>query len=133
MSTLSVGWMKDKVTGLQTPGSVVAAGPAKAYINFNGVGNSWGQSFNVGSHTDGGTGLYTFAFTAVFSSTKYAGAAGLLGDLGWGAVATLGNSGGAGALFNKSTGAIQFRTTSIASPAYGDLNEISLAFLGTWA
>jgi hypothetical protein len=133
MSTLAVGWLQDKVTGLKATGQVVVKGNARAFAQFNGVANSWGQSFNTASYTDHSTGQYSFSFNTAFSSTRYACTAGLLGDLGWGACMTLGGSGGSGALFNKAVGIIQFRTTSIASPAYGDLNEISAAFLGTQA
>ena len=82
----------DTLTGVTTAGSILVTGEgnstttnlqqglAKSWVNFDGTGTSVGDvitprdSFNVGSITDRGTGLYTKTFTSAMSNTNFAGA-----------------------------------------------------------
>ena len=52
-------------------------GIAKAWVNFNGSTGSVNGSFNVGSVTRSGTGLYQLNFTTAMPNVNYAFAPGL--------------------------------------------------------
>lgn len=47
------------------------SGIAKAWVNYNGVGQSVRSSFNVSSVTYNNTGDYTVNFTTAFSDANY--------------------------------------------------------------
>jgi hypothetical protein len=52
--------------------ATVAAGTAKAWVNFNGTGTvAIRAAFNVSSITDNGTGDYTVNFTTALADTNY--------------------------------------------------------------
>jgi len=54
----------------------VQQGLAKAWVKFNGGGTAAiNDSFNIGSLTDNGTGLYTFAFSSNMGNVNFCGTA----------------------------------------------------------
>ena len=74
----------DTITGVTTAGSIAVTGEgnstttnlqqglAKMWANLNGSGTiALRDSLNVGSTTDGGTGIYSFSFTNNFSNDDY--------------------------------------------------------------
>ena len=76
----------NKLTGVSTAGNITVTseggaatmqlqqGLAKCFINFNGSGTiATRDSFNVASHSDDGTGLYTITFTNAFNNDDYVG------------------------------------------------------------
>jgi len=84
MSTILV----NTLTGTSTAGSIVVTGEgnstttnlqqglAKAWVRFNGGGTAAiNDSFNIGSLTDNGTGLYTFAFSSNMGNVNFCGTA----------------------------------------------------------
>lgn len=95
---------------------------AKAWVAYNGVGQSILSSFNVSSVTYGGTGSYTVNFTNAFSNTNYCIAMG----------SSTNNSGGLNATYctASSTTAVGLGTYSIAgggAGAYRDTNGVYIA------
>ena len=56
----------------------------KAFLHFDGSDNTIGDSLNVGSVTDNGTGNYVYNFTNSFDSDEYS-FAGMCTDIGYGA------------------------------------------------
>ena len=81
MSTLNV--TTAKITNLQSSGGSDSSTPAqlsqgrcKAWVRFNGSGTvSIGDSFNVSSITDNGTGNYEFALSTNMANINYVGIA----------------------------------------------------------
>tara|TARA_R100000900_G_scaffold126512_1_gene101095 strand:- start:265 stop:681 length:417 start_codon:yes stop_codon:yes gene_type:complete len=78
----------DTITGVTTAGSIAVTGEgnstttnlqqglAKAWVRFNGGGTAAiNDSFNIGSLTDNGTGLYTFAFSSNMGNVNFCGTA----------------------------------------------------------
>ena len=78
----------DTITGVTTAGSIAVTGEgnstttnlqqglAKAWVRFNGGGTAAiNDSFNIGSLTDDGTGLYTFAFSSNMGNVNFCGTA----------------------------------------------------------
>ena len=78
----------DTITGVTTAGSIAVTGEgnstttnlqqglAKAWVRFNGGGTvAINDSFNIGSLTDNGTGLYTFAFSSNMGNVNFCGTA----------------------------------------------------------
>jgi hypothetical protein len=76
----------DELQGIATTGDITVTseggaatmqlqqGLAKCFINFNGTGTiATRDSFNVASHSDDGTGLYTITFTNAFNNDDYVG------------------------------------------------------------
>jgi hypothetical protein len=65
----------DLSDGTTTVGTeYVTNGSAKAWVNFNGTGTiAAGDSFNLASLTDLGTGQYAVNFASGFANTAYAG------------------------------------------------------------
>ena len=73
MSTLRTNTLQDAAGGSSVPMATVAAGTAKAWVNFNGTGTvAIRAAFNVSSITDNGTGNYTVNFTSAMPNTNYA-------------------------------------------------------------
>ena len=81
MSTLNV--TTAKITNLQSSGGSdsstpeqLSQGRCKAWVRFNGSGTvSIGDSFNVSSITDNGTGNYEFALATNMANINYVGIA----------------------------------------------------------
>ena len=80
-SELRVNTLKDASGNNSVATSVVANGSAKAWINFNGTGTiATRGSYNTSSITDGGTGIYDWAFTSNMSNGNYCVTASQGGD-----------------------------------------------------
>ena len=81
MSEIKVDTLTGKTTAKTVTVTVGATatqsleqGLAKCFINFNGSGTiATRDSFNVASHSDDGTGLYTITFTNAFNNDDYVG------------------------------------------------------------
>lgn len=72
MSTLRTNTLQDAAGGSSVPMATVAAGTAKAWVNFNGTGTvAIRAAFNVSSITDNGTGDYTVNFTTSMTDANY--------------------------------------------------------------
>ena len=72
-SELRVNTLKDASGNNSIGMSYVAEGSAKAWVSFNGTSTlSVGDSFNVSSVTDNGTGSYTANWSNSFGSADYA-------------------------------------------------------------
>lgn len=72
MSTLRTNTLQDASGGNSVAMATVAAGTAKAWVNFNGTGTvAIRASFNVSGITDLGTGYYRVNFTSAMSGTGY--------------------------------------------------------------
>ena len=80
MSTLRVDNLKGKTTDLAvnvfashnsgTTTTNLEQGLAKAWANYNASGTTLANSFNVGTATDVGTGVYKFNFTNNMANTE---------------------------------------------------------------
>lgn len=80
MSTLRTNTLQDASGGSSVPMATVAAGTAKAWVNFNGTGTvAIRASFNVSSITDNNVGDYTINFTTAMPDANYV----LAGDAAW--------------------------------------------------
>lgn len=76
MSTLKVNNLQDISGGNNSTPEQMVQGRAKAWVRFNGSGTvSIGDSFNVSSLTDNGTGNYEFALTTNMANINYVGIA----------------------------------------------------------
>ena len=62
----------------------LSASALKSFAHFDGSDNSIGDSLNVGTVTDNGTGNYVYNFTNNFDSDEYS-FAGMCTDIGYGA------------------------------------------------
>lgn len=72
MSILRTTTLQDAAGSSSVPMATVAAGTAKAWVNFNGTGTvTIRASFNVSSITDNGVGIYTVNFTNALADTNY--------------------------------------------------------------
>lgn len=80
---LNLSQFQHNVTdGTTTVGTgFVVNGSAKAWINFNGSGTvAIGNSQNVSSLTDGGTGLYDINISSAFSNINFCPVGSVIGD-----------------------------------------------------
>jgi hypothetical protein len=66
---LTISTLNDDTGILATQNGM--SGIAKAWVNYNGVGQSIRSSFNVSSVTYNGTGDYTVNFTTAFADANY--------------------------------------------------------------
>jgi hypothetical protein len=72
MSTLRTNTLQDAAGNNSVPLATVAAGTAKAWVNFNGAGTvAIRAQFNVSSITDNGAGNYTVNFTNAMPDANY--------------------------------------------------------------
>lgn len=72
MSTLRTNTLQDASGSNSVPMATVAAGTAKAWVNFNGTGVvSIRASFNVASITDNGVGDHTVNFSNALTDANY--------------------------------------------------------------
>ena len=63
----------------------LSASALKSFAHFDGSDNSLGDSLNVGTVTDNGTGNYVYNFTNNFDSDEYS-FAGMCNDINYGGV-----------------------------------------------
>jgi hypothetical protein len=76
MSTLKTGKVKtttiaDELDTESTAVTNVINGSAKAWVDYNGAGNTIRDSFNITSVTDNATGEFDVNFTTAFSDANY--------------------------------------------------------------
>ena len=71
-SILRVNTLTDASSNNSTAMSVINQGVAKAWYNLSAGGASLRDSFNIGSITDQGTGLYDGNFTSAMNDGNYA-------------------------------------------------------------
>lgn len=73
MSTLRTTTLQDTAGSNSVTMATVAAGVAKAWVNFNGTGTvAIRANFNISSITDNGVGDYTLNFSTALPDTNYA-------------------------------------------------------------
>ena len=104
-----------KVAGTSTyvDGSVtqnLVSAAIKAFVHFDGSDNSIGDSLNIGSATDNGTGNYVYNYTNNFDSDEHC-FAGMCDDIGYGA------QGPAREIDGSGTGSLEVRHYA-GQPAY---------------
>ena len=71
MSTLKVNTIQDASGGNASTAAEIRSGILRAWINYDGYGNSIRASYNISSVTDNGTGDYTFIIATDFSDVNY--------------------------------------------------------------
>ena len=131
---MALGKIKADTLEHSTAGSLdtqyVVNGSAKAWGHMNGSGTpAYGDSLNMASITDNGTGNYTQAFTSALANVSYS-ASGTNGD---------GSAQTGGAICNRSavyaTGSYGFTTTFTtgSTPAAYDPSDVSTSINGDLA
>jgi hypothetical protein len=74
LATAKITTLADSAGSNTSTPAAIAAGIAKAWVNFNGVGVvAIRASYNVSSITDNGTGDYTVNFTSALADANYSG------------------------------------------------------------
>ena len=126
------------VTGVHTVGTnaVVTTGShttnissslIKAYLHFDGSDNSIGDSLNIGTVTDNGTGNYVYNLSNNFDSDEYS-FAGMCNDINYGGVVFREIDG-------SSTGGLEVRHrhNNGSTPSQGDPNDTGAMMAGDLA
>jgi hypothetical protein len=71
LSTAKVTTLADSAGANTSTPAAIAAGIAKAWVNFSGATPTIRASYNVSSVTKNGTGQWTINFTDAFADTSY--------------------------------------------------------------
>ena len=106
----------------------LSASALKAFLHFDGSDNSIGDSLNIGSVTDNGTGNYVYNYTNNFDSDEHA-FAGMCNDIGYGA------GGPAKEIDGSGTGSLETRhyANHTATPSQQDPADASCVMMGDLA
>ena len=101
-------------------------GLAKAWVNFNGTGTlAIGDSLNISSVTDAGTGDYDINISNAFASANYSATVSAYPDASWNQFIHLqdpaNNSGNVYSVYSVSDSGIYNDTRLVNSSVHGDL------------
>lgn len=124
MSTLRTTTLQDTAGNNSVSMATVAAGVAKAWVNFNGTGTvAIRAAFNVSSITDNGVGNYSLTFTSSMPDTNYA----VLGQVRRNADSQLVHQLALWASDAKLTSSVQVRSSDGNTGGLQDMPEINVA------